>query len=249
MDAVPERLRRAVSFPGAGGASSGAALDFPDDDARRSDMTGADMAGSGGGAIALLPAEEYRRERWPNGAGWTRQIASASEAGTGLLWRLSIAEITSAASYSLFHGLQRHQVLLQGDGIVLELDGAPAQRAEPPFGQVSFPGELPARCTLLGGPVHMFNLFHRPDRFDLSLWRRPVVGPMYFFPASGETWAMHLLSGQAELGGRGGGCTMQQGDSALLGAAGGCPGRVSLEGGGEVLVARLTPRAPAGADS
>jgi len=208
-------------------------------------MTGSD-AGDG---VAVLPAEEYRRERWPNGAGWTRQIASATEAGSGLLWRLSIAEITADASYSLFPGLHRHQVLLQGDGIALALDGAPSQRVEPPFGQVAFPGHLPARCTLLGGPVHMFNLFHRPDRFDLALWRRPVVGPMYFFTGEGETWALHLLSGQARLGGRRDGRAMQQGDSALLGAVGTGPGRVPLEGGGEMLVARLTPKGRATVDA
>lgn len=222
----------------------GAALDFPDDDARRSDMTGTD----GGGGIALLPAEEYRRERWPNGAGWTRLIASASDAAMGPLWRVSIAEITTDCSYSLFPGLERHQVLLQGEGIALEIGGAPAVRIEPPFGQVAFAGHLPVGCTLLAGPVHMFNLFHRPDRFNVTLWRRPVVGPMYFFPAEGETWILHLVSGGAQLGGRQEGYPMQQGDTALLGAPGACPGRVPLEGGGEMLVARLAPRHGAGRD-
>jgi uncharacterized protein len=197
-------------------------------------------------AIEVLPAQEYRRERWPNGGGWTRQIASARDEGSGLLWRLSIAEITSDADYSRFPGLDRHQVLLQGEGIALEVEGAPVRRVEPPFGEASFPGHLAVRCTLLGGPVHMFNLFHRPDRFETSLWRRPLVGAMYFFPAADEIWALHLLSGQAELEGGGAGHLLEQGDTALLGSSGTAAGRVSLEGGGEVLVARLRQRHGAG---
>lgn len=193
-------------------------------------------------AIEVRPAQDYRRERWVNGGGWTRQIASARDAGGDLLWRLSIAEITSDADYSLFPGLARHQVLLRGQGVELDVEGAPLRRVEPPFGQVAFPGDRAARCTLLDGPVHMFNLFHRPDRFAVELWRRPMVGPMFFFPAAGETWALYLLSGQAELEGGGPGRYLDQGDSALLGSPAASGGRVLLEGGGEVLVARLRHR-------
>lgn len=194
--------------------------------------------------IRVLPAQEYRRERWANGGGWTRHIASASDSGGNLLWRLSIAELSVDADYSPFPGLQRHQVLLQGEGIVLEVQGSPPRRIEPPFGQVSFPGHLPARCTLPGGPVHMLNLFHRPERIELSLWRRPLVGSMYFFPAAGETWALHLLGGHARLEGGGPGAYLDQGDTALLGHAGTDTPRVAVEGGGELLVARLRDTAP-----
>lgn len=199
-------------------------------------------------AFEVVPAQEYRRERWANGNGWTREVASATEAGSGLLWRVSIAEIIHDASYSAFPGLERHQVLLQGEGIVLAVEGSPPQRVEPPFGQVSFPGHLAAHCELLGGAVHMFNLFHRPDRFELALWRRPLVGPMYFFPAAGETWALYLLAGQAELTGGGQSRFLDQGDTALLGTNGTAAGRLMLEGGGEVLVVRLSPRGQVAAD-
>ena len=45
-------------------------------------------------ALADLP-----RERWRNGAGWTRPVASA-EADGDTLWRVSLAEISQAAPFS-----------------------------------------------------------------------------------------------------------------------------------------------------
>ena len=42
----------------------------------------------------VIPANEYRRERWRNGLGWTREIhASMPASGGAWDWRLSIAEI------------------------------------------------------------------------------------------------------------------------------------------------------------
>lgn len=198
------------------------------------------------GGIQWLPANEYRRERWPNGAGWTRHIASATDADARLVWRLSIAEIARDADYSLFPGMRRHQVLLQGDGLSLTVGEGPGHRLEPPHGSICFPGDVPARCTLAGGPVHVLNLFHRTGLLHATLWRRPVVGPMYFFPGAGETWALHLLAGRAELGEAPGSRVMERGDTAVLGAGDGeatGPGRVPLLGGGELLVIRLSPAA------
>ena len=40
----------------------------------------------------LIPANEYRRERWKNGLGWTREIVRMPDSDAWD-WRLSIAEI------------------------------------------------------------------------------------------------------------------------------------------------------------
>ena len=56
-------------------------------------------------ALADLP-----REPWRNGAGWTRPVARAEADGSGggeLLWRVSLAEISQAAPFSRFPGLDR----------------------------------------------------------------------------------------------------------------------------------------------
>lgn len=40
----------------------------------------------------VIAANEYRRERWKNGTGWTREILRMPDQ-TDWNWRLSIAEI------------------------------------------------------------------------------------------------------------------------------------------------------------
>ena len=58
-----------------------------------------------------LPAHEYRRERWRNGHGWTREVLRMPEAAEDWDWRLSIAEIERDAPFSAFPGVERELVL------------------------------------------------------------------------------------------------------------------------------------------
>ena len=85
---------------------------------------------SGAGHPRVIPANEYVRMRWRNGAGWTRAILQAGRTGadTGTDapdwdWRLSIAEIEQPGPFSRFPGVERELVLLQGDGLALHFDG------------------------------------------------------------------------------------------------------------------------------
>ena len=63
----------------------------------------------------VIPANEYRRMRWRNGAGWTREI-HAEPSAEDWTWRLSIAEIEQDAPFSCFPGVDRELVLLSGNG-------------------------------------------------------------------------------------------------------------------------------------
>lgn len=66
----------------------------------------------------VIPANEYRRERWRNQLGWTREILRLGDAD-GWALRLSIAEIEQDAAFSAFPGIDRELVLLRGNGIRL----------------------------------------------------------------------------------------------------------------------------------
>src|SRR3546814_13266738 len=47
-----------------------------------------------GGMSRVIAANEYRRERWRNGLGWTREIpAHRPDPGGDWTWRLSIAQL------------------------------------------------------------------------------------------------------------------------------------------------------------
>lgn len=194
----------------------------------------------------VVPSHEYRRTRWRNGAGWTREIhaepASGTDAGAhDWDWRLSIAEITADAPFSRFPGVDRELVLLAGDGLRLRFDDGEAIELLPPYGHARFAGERGLTGELLAGPTRDFNLMWRRDRFEAELWRRPLVGAMVIFAEPRSCWVVHLLAGQARFADGSGLPDLAMGDTALL-QAGGQRLRHVLDGGGEALLIRLAPR-------
>jgi hypothetical protein len=188
----------------------------------------------------VVPANEYRRVRWRNGAGWTREIA-AEPADGDWVWRLSIAEIEQDAPFSQFPGVDREIVLLSGNGVRLRFDDGSVHALEPPHGRLRFPGEADVQGELIDGPTTDFNLMWRREAMDAQLWHRPLVGPMVIFAEPGTTWAIHMLAGQARFADESGLPPLATGDSALL-RAGESRLRHVLDGGGEVLLVQLRPR-------
>ena len=187
----------------------------------------------------VIPANEYRRERWRNGAGWTREIL-ANPAQGNWDWRLSIAEIEQDAPFSAFPGIDRELVLLSGNGLRLRFDDGEVCELLPPHDKLRFAGERAVTGELLDGPTQDFNLMWRRDAIEAQLWHRPLVGPMVIFAEPGTTWAVHLLAGQARFADDSGLPDLAAGDTALL-EAGDVRLRHVLDGGGEVLLVRLQP--------
>jgi len=189
----------------------------------------------------VIPANEYRRERWRNGLGWTREIhARRAAPDTAWDWRLSIAEIEHDAPFSAFPGVDRELVLLHGNGLRLRFDDGEACLLHPPCGRMRFAGERSLVGELVDGPTHDFNLMWRRDAITAELLHRPLVGPMVFFAEPGTTWALHLLAGEARFDDASGLGGMQAGDTALLEE----PERTRylVDGGGELLAIRLDER-------
>jgi hypothetical protein len=71
------------------------------------------------------------------------------------------------------------------------------------------------------------------------LLHRPLVGPMLFFAEPGVRWLVTLIGGRALVKDALLPLPMAQGDSLLIGER--SAGRVILEGGGELLLARFAP--------
>jgi environmental stress-induced protein Ves len=111
---------------------------------------------------------------WRNGLGRTREIAvQTSSTGEGFLWRISVAEVDSAAPFSPFPGIDRSIVLLDGAGFVMTLDGVRKHRLTTAFAPFAFPGEAQVAVALAAGPTRDFNLMVKraEARGQVQVWR------------------------------------------------------------------------------
>ena len=193
--------------------------------------------------ITIIPANEYRRERWKNGLGWTREIFRSPVGSEGWNWRISIAEVEKDGPFSTFPGIDRELVLLAGDGMRLLFDDEQNIELFPPHDRARFAGERPLRAELINGATQDFNLMWRRDHLDASLLHRPLVGPMVFFAEPGVTWAVFVMSGRAVFKDQPQPRVLEQGDTALFAAGPDGGRRLILEGGGEVLLVRVQAKA------
>lgn len=112
---------------------------------------------------------------WKNGLGRTREIA-VEPPGAGMddfLWRVSVAEVDSAAPFSAFPGIDRVIALLDGAGFTMTLDGARAHALTTPCAPFAFPGEARVTVALAGGPTRDFNLMLRRGRVrgGIEVWQ------------------------------------------------------------------------------
>ena len=194
----------------------------------------------------VLHASGYRRMRWKNGAGWTSEILKVHGSDVrdtnDWHWRLSIAEIETDAPFSAFPGVDRELVLLSGNGLRLHFDDGESHDLLPPHDKLRFAGEIAAFGELIDGPTRDFNLMWKRDVVDAQLWRRPLAGTMVLFVDPGDTWAIHALAGRARFADDSGLGELAMGDTAIL-FADDARGRYVLDGGGEVLLIRISPRA------
>ncbi len=112
----------------------------------------------------VLSPADYRRMPWKNGGGHTTEIAvhPADAGSASFVWRISVAEIDRNGPFSRFPGIDRTLVLLSGDGIRLTGAGDPME-LQTPYEPVTFAGEAPIDCSLIGGPTRDFNLMVRRD--------------------------------------------------------------------------------------
>ncbi|MGB5939494.1 MAG: HutD family protein [Rhodanobacter sp.] len=117
---------------------------------------------------------------WKNGLGRTREIAvEPPDAGIDdFLWRVSVAEVDSAAPFSAFPGIDRQIALLDGAGFSMTLDDGRTHALTTPFAPFAFPGEARVDVALAGGPTRDFNLMLRRGRVrgGIEAWREVGAG-------------------------------------------------------------------------
>jgi environmental stress-induced protein Ves len=113
----------------------------------------------------LVPKSAFNRMAWKNGQGTSWEIARGDRPSGVASWRLSIAEISADAEFSIFQNIERHLTVIEGNGIVLSSPLA-GEKILNRFDSLRFAGEDPIRARSIAGPTRDLNLM--VDRRDWS---------------------------------------------------------------------------------
>lgn len=123
--------------------------------------------------MRLLRAADRVATPWKNGGGVTREVA-AWPPGAGLDafdWRISLADVAADGPFSAFPGVDRVLTVIDGQGLVLEIDG----RTTPlkPGAPFAFPGEAAVMARLPAGPIRDLNVMVRRSAWTATVqpWR------------------------------------------------------------------------------
>jgi hypothetical protein len=115
--------------------------------------------------VRHLTPNEFRSMPWKNGGGRTTEIAAypPGSALDAFLWRVSLADVGRDGPFSLFPGIDRTLVLLEGAGMRLRGRLGDTELTMP-FEPHTFSGDAAVECTLVAGPVRDFNAMFRRGR-------------------------------------------------------------------------------------
>lgn len=148
---------------------------------------------------------------WKNGGGTTREIVCQPSAPqTAFDWRVSVATIDAAGPFSMFPGVDRTIILLDGAGVRLEVGGMVDHMLDKPLVPFSFSGDSKVQCELLGGASTDFNVMTRRDIHDVEVYVvsetcdiAPAPNGVLF--AVHGTWTVSNTEEQVEIDARHGG--------------------------------------------
>jgi len=108
--------------------------------------------------VTIIEPASFIAMPWRNGLGTTIELLKQDlPDGDGFAWRLSMADVTTNGAFSNFSGYQRTLLLLEGEGLTLDSNGA-SHRLEKPLQAARFSGDDLTIATLHDAPVKDFNI-------------------------------------------------------------------------------------------
>ncbi|MFF1376111.1 HutD family protein [Streptomyces sp. NPDC058308] len=180
----------------------------------------------------VLRWSAYRSVPWKNGGGTTREVAEGAD------WRVSVADVAGDGAFSSFPGIDRVITPVEGEGMVLTVDGA-----SHPVGSLSpftFPGDAETDCRLTAGEVRNMNVMTRRGRATAEVRIIPVTAAQATEAAcaAGETLLVMAVTEGITVGGPNGretalgrlDCVRRDG-----------PGALTLRGDGTVARITISP--------
>lgn len=193
----------------------------------------------------VLRWSEYDSMPWKNGGGVTREVASgavqeppaSAESADGFDWRVSVADVDAGGPFSAFPGIDRVITLVEGEGMVLTVDGTP--QPVRPLSPFAFSGDAVTDCRLEAGAVRDMNVMTRRGRATAQVRMVPVAAAQdsEMVCAAGETLLVMATTDGIAVGGPDGRATAL-GRLDCVRHEG--PGALTLRGDGTVAEIRIT---------
>jgi len=186
--------------------------------------------------MRVLRAGDHLVMPWKNGGGATTQIALAPE-GAGLEgfdWRVSMARVSEDGPFSAFPGIDRTLAVLDGAGIVLEIEGRAPCEVTADGAPAAFPGDAATIGRLIDGPIADLNVMSVRGRVAHRLTRRTVEGETSVGPWRGILLMLATTPGLTVEG-----VPLARFDAVLFEASSEAVGTVRVEGAGTCYLVEL----------
>ena len=128
--------------------------------------------------MRILRASDHKRMPWKNGGGETVEIAvSPEDAGlAGFDWRVSMATVAADGPFSIFPGIDRTLVILDGNGMVLDIEGSAPVLLTMASDPLAFPADVPVSARLQDGAITDLNVMTRREGLAHTLSRIELDG-------------------------------------------------------------------------
>lgn len=167
-------------------------------------------------ALTILKAENHRRMPWKNGGGVTVEIAIHPQGASvdDFDWRVSMATVASDGPFSVFPGIDRTLSVLEGDGILLDVEGDETKltRESAPL---AFAADARSSARLLGSAITDLNVMTRRGRLAHNVRRLPVDGTTLSV-ADGNPALLFCSEGQLDLNSGSGAVRLEKLDCAVF---------------------------------
>lgn len=124
---------------------------------------------------------------WKNGGGTTTELLRLPDGNSeDFLLRLSVAHVASNGPFSHFAGIDRHLIIIRGQGCIL--NGSRVLKTDSEL--YSFSGEEKIDCELIDGPFYDFNIMVKRG------WKKAVVSRSKLSSYSGKDFSFVYLIDQ-----------------------------------------------------
>ncbi|MDA0707785.1 MAG: HutD family protein [Proteobacteria bacterium] len=109
-----------------------------------------------------LKISDYKLMPWKNGLGTTTELAvqkhDVDRADSPFIWRISIAGVTEDGPFSYFPNIDRHILLLNGNGILLDAKEIGLFSFDQKLKLLTFSGDWDVTGRLIKGPIIDLNI-------------------------------------------------------------------------------------------